>query len=118
LEQGKTPVVATGRGGLEVATFNEGAGQVYHKHLLATEVYTVLEGTMRMRLEDEELTLEAGDEVIVFPNAAHEILPQGTHFLARAHVINCHGERDKYVSINGEWCQLYTLKKLGLGKGY
>lgn len=113
-EQGKTAVVATGRGGLEVATFTEAAGQVYHKHLLATEIYIVLEGTLCMRMEGKELRLQAGDEVVVFPNTAHEIVTAGTDFLARVHVINCHGERDKYVSINGEWCQLYTLKKLGL----
>jgi hypothetical protein len=36
-ETGKTPVVVTGIGGTEVATFTHEAGQDCHKHLIGTE---------------------------------------------------------------------------------
>ena len=105
-EAGKTPVVETGAGGLEVSTITHEAAQDYHKHLLATEVYTVLEGTMRMRLGEpgESVVLAAGDEVIVLPGTAHEVLNEdGEPFLARVHAVNSHGDADKYVKLDGEW---------------
>ena len=107
LQTGKSPVIETGAGGVEVATFTHEAGQDCHKHLIATEIYTVLEGRMQMRIDetDPPLVLEAGDEVIILPNTAHEVLPGVDSFLARVHSINCHGDRDKYVRSNGEWRQ-------------
>ena len=111
---GKTPVGETGFGGIEVATFTQEAGQDRHKHLLGTEIYTVLNGVMRMRLaEDVVIELKAGDEIIVFPDTVHEVLPEGTEFLTRVHSINCYGDRDKYVEKDGNWCQVLTLKALG-----
>jgi quercetin dioxygenase-like cupin family protein len=110
--QDKTPVVETGYGGVEVATFTDEAGQDCHKHLIGTEIYTVLEGKMTIRLAEAELELEQGDEVIVFPDTPHEVLAKGTRFLARVHSINCQGDRDKYVLKNQQWCQALTLKRL------
>lgn len=114
LQTDKSPVFETGFGGLEVAIFTQEAGQDCHKHLIATEIYTVLEGRMQMRIDetDPPLTLEAGDEIIILPNTAHEVLPDGNSFLARVHSINCYGDRDKYVRRNGEWCQVMTLKSI------
>lgn len=117
-ETGKTPVIETGIGGIEVATFTHEAGQDCHKHIIATEIYTVLKGTMLMRINEKDppLALEAGDEVIVLPNTVHEVLPDDTSFLTRVHAIDCYGDRDKYVKRNGEWCQVLTLKKIDTNK--
>jgi quercetin dioxygenase-like cupin family protein len=99
----RTPVVQTGKGGLEVATFSQAAKQVRHKHLRGTECYTVLKGRMAMRLDNgRPVVLRAGDELIVFPGTAHEILNKGK-FLARVHSIDCFGNSDKYVKKNGTW---------------
>ena len=106
----KSPVIETGFGGIEVATFTHEAGQDRHKHLIGTEIYTVLEGTMTIRIEDQDICLEAGDEVIVLPNTVHEVLDKGTNFLTRVHSINCYGDRDKYMERNGAWCQALTLR--------
>ena len=111
----KSPVFETGFGGVEVSTFTNEAGQDCHKHLIATEIYTVLEGRMRMRIDetDPPLMLESGDEVIILPNTVHEVLPGSDSFLTRVHSINCYGDRDKYVKRNGKWCQVLTLKAQG-----
>ncbi len=112
-EDGRTPVVVTGVGGLEVSTFTHEAAQDCHKHLAATEVYTVLEGTMRMRLGEagEVVTLAAGDEVVVLPGTAHEVLnEEGEPFLARVHAVNCRGDADKYVEREGAWRPVSELK--------
>ncbi|MGA9770756.1 MAG: hypothetical protein WBV94_17070 [Blastocatellia bacterium] len=113
-ETDKSPVFETGFGGVEIATFTHEAGQDCHKHLIATEIYTVLEGRMQIRVEelDPSLTLEAGDEIIILPDTVHEVLADGNSFLTRVHSINCYGDRDKYVRRNGEWCQVLTLKSI------
>ena len=113
-EGGKTPVVETGAGGLEVSTFTHEAAQDCHKHLAATEIYTVLEGTMRMRLGEagETVVLGAGDEVVVLPGTPHEVLTgEGEPFLARVHAVNCRGDADKYVERGGVWCSVRELKE-------
>lgn len=108
----KSPVFETGPGGIEISTFTHEAGQDCHKHLIATEIYTVLEGRMRMRIDetDPPLTLEAGDEVVILPDTVHEVLSGQDSFLTRIHAINCYGNSDKYVRRNGEWCQVLTLE--------
>lgn len=113
-EGGKTPVVETGAGGLEVSTFTHEAAQDCHKHLAATEIYTVLEGTMRIRLGEpgETVVLGAGDEVIVMPGTAHEVLTDAAApFLARVHAVNCGGDADKYVRSGGEWRRVSELRE-------
>lgn len=109
-QEGQTPVLETGYGGVEVASFNQKAGQDRHKHLTSTEIYTVLEGKIKIRVNDEELLLDAGDEIIVLPGTVHEVLDSGTEFLVRLHAIDCHGDRDKYVSQGGAWCQALTVQ--------
>ena len=108
---GQTPVLETGYGGVEIATFTEKAGQDRHRHLASMEVYTVLEGTMTIKIGDRyNVVLQTGDEIVVLPRVIHEVLDKGTSFLTRVHAINCHGQRDKYVEENGVWCQAMTLK--------
>ena len=110
----KTPVVVTGIGGIEVATFTQEAGQDCHKHLIGTEIYTVLSGEMKIRLNEEEppVTLSQGDEIVIFPGTVHEVLPEGSQFLTRVHSINCYGDKDKYVKKGQNWCQIFTVKNL------
>ena len=94
--KGKTPVFETGFGGLEIATFTHEAGQDRHKHLIGTEIYTVLEGIMAIWVEDREIMLNAGDEIVILPNTVHEVLlKEDIKFLTRVHSINCYGDRDK-----------------------
>jgi len=104
-ETDPTPVFETGIGGIEIATFTNKAGQDCHKHRIATEIYTVLEGTMQMRINEKDppISLKAGDEIIVLPNTVHEVLTGDTSFLTRVHSINCHGNRDRYIKKNDEW---------------
>jgi|GEM_PF-643776 quercetin dioxygenase-like cupin family protein len=99
----RTPVVETGAGGVEAATFSQAARQDRHKHKRGTECYTVLAGAMHVRLNDgKPHTLRAGDELVVFPGTVHEILTKG-EFLTRVHSIECRGARDKFVEKNGTW---------------
>ena len=91
----KSQILETGRGGLEVATFNEKTSQKPHKHLIATEIYIVLAGEMQIRIEGKIVNLRQGDEIVVLPGTTHEIISTGT-FLARVHSVNCHGDNDKY----------------------
>ncbi len=109
----KTPVLETGLGGIELATFTHEAFQDCHMHILATEIYIVLEGKMKMRLNDRQnVLLCAGDELIILPGTVHEVLPEGHRFLTRVHTVNCSGDGDKYVRANCNWCQVLTLKRL------
>lgn len=110
-QEGQTPVLETGYGGVEIATFTEKAGQDRHKHLVSMEIYTVIEGAMTIRIGDSNnVVLQSGDEIVVLPGVIHEVLDMGTSFLTRVHAINCHGPRDKYTEENGVWCQALTLK--------
>lgn len=94
----KTPVVETGCGGLEVSTCTQDTKQDYHEHHLCTEIYTILYGEMNIKIKDETIKLTCGDEIIVFPYTAHQVLNNnGSAFLTRVHSINCHGDNDKYI---------------------
>jgi quercetin dioxygenase-like cupin family protein len=99
----KTPVVETGKGGIEITTFTQTAKQDRHKHLRGTECYVVLRGRMKIRLDEgQPLVLSAGDECVIFPGTVHEIIPAGK-FLTRVHSIDCYGTDDKYVEKDGSW---------------
>lgn len=99
----KTPIFVTGPGGLEIATFNQNAKQEAHKHIIGTEIYTVLEGQMEMIIDEQYvIKLSEGDEIVILPDTTHEILTN-SQFLVRVHCVNCYGSNDKYVKVNGEW---------------
>jgi len=109
----RTPVVETGPGGLEIATCNGDAAQDRHKHLSATEIFTVLEGSIRIYLNDEgPLELSQGDEIVVMPGTVHEIV-RGAIALLRVHAIACGGEEDKYVQLvpGGDWLRWSELSR-------
>jgi hypothetical protein len=107
-------IYPTGDGGLEVSTFTEFSAQDRHKHEKGIEIYTVLEGTLQIYINDILITLHATDEVVILPKTVHEVVrtehrdrnsSENFRLLVRVHSINCHGEHDKYVQLvrDGEW---------------
>lgn len=100
---GKAPILEVGFGGTEVATFTQKAKQDRHKHLEATEFYTVLEGKMKIKIDGKEITLKEKDEVIIFPGTVHEIISNECEFVTRVHCTNCYGDEDKYIEKGGKW---------------
>ena len=42
-----------------------------HKHLKMTQRYTVLEGSMDLYVDDEEVHLEKGDQYVIVPGRVH-----------------------------------------------
>jgi quercetin dioxygenase-like cupin family protein len=105
--EGKTPVLETGSGGTEIATFDQRADQDRHLHRISTETYIVLDGVLRMSINDgAPVTLLRGDEIIVLPRTIHQIMVGDCDtFLARLHAMQCHGDVDKYVQLTqgGDW---------------
>ncbi|WP_329500220.1 cupin domain-containing protein [Kitasatospora herbaricolor] len=58
------------------ATFEKGSpGAPAHFHTKATELFLVLDGTMRILVEDEVLTLGKGDFLSVPPTVPHAFAP-------------------------------------------
>jgi mannose-6-phosphate isomerase-like protein (cupin superfamily) len=111
----QTPVFKTGVGGIEIGTCTEKAAQDRHKHFICTEIYTVLEGKMSIKIDDnpKPITLSCGDEIIVLPGTVHEVLyDENSKFLTRVHSIKCYGDADKYIEKDGVWFQVLTHKNL------
>ena len=55
-----------------------------HVHERITEIYLVARGTSQMRVEQETITLQAGDVIVVEPGEAHTFLcssPDYFHFV-------------------------------------
>lgn len=116
-------VLPTGNGGFEVATFSEYSGQDRHRHHLGVEIYIVLKGTLHIWINDDDLlTLEMCDEIVILPKTIHEVVQQKDgsassdkdyELLVRVHSLNCHGAADKYVQLtkNGEWEKWSKLSK-------
>lgn len=64
-----------------------------HVHSRITEIYMVAQGTSEIRVEQETITLQAGDVIVVEPGEAHTFLsssPDYFHFVA--HVPGLAGE--------------------------
>lgn len=113
-EGGLTPVLETGAGGLEIATCTEEANQDRHRHLVSTEIYTVLKGTLRIFIDDAgPIELAAGDEIVILPGTVHQVIQEPPRarprdpeeepeLLVRVHALECHGDEDKYVQLEKE----------------
>lgn len=82
---------------LEIAIFNEGAIQDRHYHVRGTEIYTVLEGRLRIEVEGAIHFLEAGDTLVVRPGAIHEVRRDADAFLCQVVTAQCGGPADKIV---------------------
>jgi quercetin dioxygenase-like cupin family protein len=110
-EGGRTPVLETGPGGLEIATCTEKSAQDRHKHLAGTEIYTVLSGRLAIYVDDQgPIELAEGDEIVILPGTVHQVVPGG-RMLVRIHAPACRGEDDKYVQLEpgGEWVRWSDL---------
>ena len=68
---------------LEISYFNQQAVQDRHRHSSATEIYTVIEGRMPIRIGDEIYLLTAGDTAVVRPETVHEVLKSSEPFLCQ-----------------------------------
>jgi len=90
-------VIPTGEGGFEMSTCNELTAQDRHFHKMAIEIYSVLEGRMIIMVNDRRLSLEVGDEVVIFPRTIHEVLQEG-EFITRVLAINARSDDKTIVS--------------------
>ncbi len=68
---------------VSVGYANEGIDEP-HVHHRITEIYLVARGTSEMRVDQETVTLEAGDVIVIEPGEAHTFLsssPEYFHFV-------------------------------------
>ena len=68
---------------VSVGYANEGINEP-HVHQRITEIYLVARGTSEMRVEQETVTLEAGDMIVIEPGETHTFLsssPEYLHFV-------------------------------------
>jgi mannose-6-phosphate isomerase-like protein (cupin superfamily) len=78
-----------GTADLELSYFNEQAPQDRHLHRMATEIYTVQSGEMRIWASNEVYTLGAGDAIVILPDTWHQVLPTpGTPFCCQVIAAN------------------------------
>ncbi|HQV31694.1 MAG TPA: cupin domain-containing protein [Calditrichia bacterium] len=82
---------------LEIAVFTHNCRQERHFHRRATEIYEVLSGRLEMTVQEEELSLNAGDMVVLQPGTVHFIHADRSEFLARVILVNAVGPEDKIV---------------------
>ena len=59
--------------GARLWRLDPGQASTRHRHFTAEELYVVLEGTGRMRVEDELLTLEPLSAVVVDPETVRQV---------------------------------------------
>jgi len=79
----------------EFAVFTQHGKQTRHCHMIGTEIYTVIEGTMNIEVEGTVHLLAVGDLIVVRPGAFHEV-KRGTEFLCHVLTVNCGGPKDRY----------------------
>lgn len=94
---------------LSVGYANEGINEP-HFHTRITEIYLVARGTATMRVEEETVTLEAGDVIFVEPGEAHTFLSSSSdyfHFVV--HTPGLAGEEARAEK------RMVELPRLGLG---
>jgi mannose-6-phosphate isomerase-like protein (cupin superfamily) len=58
---------------LAEATVRAGEETAEHYHRASEEIYTVISGTGRMRLGDEESAIRPGDTVVIPPGVRHKL---------------------------------------------
>ena len=90
---GKCPVILMRD--TEFAIFTEHAKQTRHRHMIGTEIYTLIEGEMTIEVEGTPYHLSPGDTIVVIPGAFHEV-KRDTSFVCYVLTVNCGGVRDRY----------------------
>ena len=83
---------------IEVSIFSNVALQERHFHKLATEIYCVVDGEMKIEVNEEYYTLSAGDMIVVAPHSIREVQKAENPFLCQVFAGNCYGKQDKYVA--------------------
>ncbi|CEI82676.1 MULTISPECIES: cupin domain-containing protein [Oceanobacillus] len=89
----------------------QGAVNGAHSHPLLKEKFIIIKGRMRFLVDGQEITLEAGEEIIILPNQVHqfwnvsdgnlevihEIRPPGQHWkmFVLMHKLECEGKLTK-----------------------
>jgi mannose-6-phosphate isomerase-like protein (cupin superfamily) len=75
--------VATGTDAqsLAEASLPPGGATTEHYHPIAEELYLVTAGTGRLRIEDEERDIAAGDCIVIPPGARHKLFNSGNDVL-------------------------------------
>jgi len=81
----------------EMAVFNHTTSQDRHYHAKATEIYTLLEGSMEIEVDGKDLNLLPGDSCIVNPFAVHLVKSSQVPFLCQVVAVNSAGVLDKYI---------------------
>ena len=95
---------------VSVGYANEGINEA-HAHTRITEIYMVARGTSVMRVEQQNITLQAGDMIIVEPGEAHTFLsssPDYFHFVV--HVPGLAGEEARNEK------EMVSMSRLGLAR--
>lgn len=82
----------------ELSYFNRFAKQDRHFHKYATEIYTMLEGSLSIELDNTTYNLIRGDSLIVFPLSVHKIKQNDNEdFICQVVSINSRGQLDKFI---------------------
>jgi mannose-6-phosphate isomerase-like protein (cupin superfamily) len=90
---GKCPVLPMAD--TECAVFTHHAKQTRHCHMIGTEIYTLIEGQMKIEVEGTTHSLAPGDMIIVRPGAFHEV-KKDSEFLCHVLTLHCGGPKDRY----------------------
>jgi quercetin dioxygenase-like cupin family protein len=82
---------------IELGVFTHRASEDRHFHKQGTEIYSVLDGEMNIKVNDDVYTLQRGDTIVVRPGTVHKIL-KNKPFLCKVINANCHGTIDKVLA--------------------
>ncbi len=86
---------------VSVGYANEGIDEP-HAHRRITEIYLVARGTSEMRVEQEAVSLEAGNMIIIEPGEAHTFLsssPEYLHFVIHVPGLSSDAARAERFSV-------------------
>lgn len=62
-----------------LAYFKNGTKQTRHKHPTEIEIYTVLQGTMKIEVEGKVFELNEKETIVVQPNEYHLVIDEGEY---------------------------------------
>ncbi len=87
---------------VSVGYANEGIDDP-HVHTRITEIYLIARGSSQMRVEQETITLSAGDMIVIEPGEAHTFLsssPEYFHFVAHVPGLSAEEARTERFSVS------------------
>ncbi|MCX6809914.1 MAG: hypothetical protein NTZ65_04185 [Candidatus Berkelbacteria bacterium] len=80
----------------ELSCFREFAHQHQHRHMIGTEIYTVLKGMLKIAVNSVSHEIEAPGFIAILPGTMHEVYGQD-ECLVQVTSINCQGAEDKWI---------------------